>query len=313
MKNPPDGQRYPPATLLSCQIPWDDQEQFHEDLFRKQVRHLLRLGFDHLYIFGTAGEGYAIDSARYRQVVDVFYEETCGAVNPQVGIIALSSQIARERITYAFDRGFRFFQISLPCWGELHDCEVLRFFRDVCGEFPDAKFLHYNLGRAKRILNAEDYRILVKEIPNLVATKNTGVSIAETFALVKTTPELQHFFGESTYPYGCLIGNCSLLSSFGAVLPAQTHQLFQYGQSKQVELLFKHQTDYLEVFTAVLAPTGGARLMDGAYDKLLVRLSGLEFPMRLLSPYETFSEEIYDQCRLALQTQMAGKQWSQQL
>lgn len=41
-------------------------------------------------------------------------------------------------------------------------------------------------------------------------------------------------------------------------------------------------------------------LIDGAYDKLLVRLGGLPMPLRLLSPYEGFSEEVYQECRKIL-------------
>jgi len=35
----------------------------------------------------------------------------------------------------------------------------------------------------------------------------------------------------------------------------------------------------------------------GAYDKMLVRLSGADFPLRLLSPYEWFPEEVYQSCQ----------------
>ena len=53
--------RYPQAVLVSCEIPWDENENLMEDLFREEVRHTLKAGFNHLYIFGTAGEGHAVD------------------------------------------------------------------------------------------------------------------------------------------------------------------------------------------------------------------------------------------------------------
>ena len=70
--------RYPQTALASCEIPWDENENFMEDLFRKQVQITLQRGFNDLYIFGTAGEGYAIDTARFREIVQTFYEETRG-------------------------------------------------------------------------------------------------------------------------------------------------------------------------------------------------------------------------------------------
>ena len=35
----------------------------------------------------------------------------------------------------------------------------------------------------------------------------------------------------------------------------------------------------------------------GAYDKLIARLGGVDMPLRLLSPYEGFTEEQVDVCR----------------
>jgi len=47
----------------------------------------------------------------------------------------------------------------------------------------------------------------------------------------------------------------------------------------------------------ILAPMLRCELIDGAYDKMLVRLGGLEMPLRMLSPYESLSEEVFEECR----------------
>ncbi len=64
--------RYPRAILVSCEIPWDERENLIEDLFREEVRRFLEFGFRHVYIFGTAGEGYAVDTARFEQIAKIF-------------------------------------------------------------------------------------------------------------------------------------------------------------------------------------------------------------------------------------------------
>lgn len=149
--------RYHQAMLVSCEVPWDEEEKLLEDVFRREVRRTLSLGFTNLYIFGTAGEGYAVDTAAFRRVAQVFYEETRGeAIFPQVGVIGLSTATVRERLEIAHQIGFRMFQISLPCWGAVNDREMTRFFFDVCGAFPDSRFLHYNLLRTKRLMSARD-------------------------------------------------------------------------------------------------------------------------------------------------------------
>ena len=298
--------RYPQAILISCEVPWDEQENLIEDVFRQEVRHVLNAGFRHVYIFGTAGEGYAVDIARFRQIAAVFREETNrDGVHAQVGVIALSVAQFRERLAIAYDLGFREFQISLPSWGPLNDKELLKFFEDVCLPYPDAKFLHYNLPRAKRVLTGPEYRRIADAVPNLVATKNTGTTVYGTMDLLNHASDLQHFLGEAMFPTGCLHGECSLLSSFGPLFPKRTHELFEYGRTRQWDKLFPFQAEYLRVVEEVIAPLRRQSLIDGAYDKALVRLAGVPLPLRLLSPYESFSEEVFAECQGILREKYA--------
>ena len=298
--------RYPQAILVSCEAPWDENEQLIEDVFRREVRSVLQR-FNHLYVFGTAGEGYAVDTERFQQVVRIFYEETRGAdVHPMVGVIGLSTANIVERIAFAYATGFRVFQISMPAWGALNDTEVMTFFHDVCGAFPDAQFLHYNLPRTKRVLEGADYRRLIDAVPNLVATKNTGGGLDRAAALMTQAGELQHFFGETNFPHGCMYGECSLLSSFGPMSPHKTWALFEAGRKGQMVEMFKLQKEFHDMLYGVLGSVLSEGRIDGAYYKMLVRLGGLEeMPLRLLSPYQCFSEEQYQACKRILHEQFA--------
>jgi dihydrodipicolinate synthase/N-acetylneuraminate lyase len=297
--------RYPQTILASCEAPWDEREQLLEEVFRQEVRLMLANGFKHLYIFGTAGEGYAVDTARFRRIVDLFFEETRGDdAHPMVGVIGLSTAVILERLAYAYERGFRVFQISLPSWGALNDAEVMTFFTDVCGTFPDAQFLHYNLPRVKRVLEGADYRRLVDAIPNLVATKNTGGGQPRAAELLRCAPELQHFLGEENFAYGCMYGECSLLSSLGPMTPHKTWEYFEAGRTRQVEKLFALHKGFRDLTMDVLGPLIALGRIDGTYDKLIVRLGGLEaMPLRMLSPYQGLTEEQYAAAKQILHTQ----------
>jgi dihydrodipicolinate synthase/N-acetylneuraminate lyase len=242
-----------------------------------------------------------VDTARFRQVVDIFFEETRGpGIRSMVGVIGLSTANIVERLRYAYERGFRAFQISLPCWGALNDKELLTFFKDVCGTFPDGQFLHYNLPRTKRVLTAADYRRIADAVPNLVATKNCGTTVQTTAELMRTVPEIQHFFSETMFPVGCLYGTCSLLSSYGPLFPTRTQEFFEYGKHRQLDKVFPMLKEHLDVVTDIFGPTKGEERIDGAYDKMLVRLGGIDMPLRLLSPYDGFPESVFEQCRRIL-------------
>ncbi|MCH7802077.1 MAG: dihydrodipicolinate synthase family protein [Chloroflexi bacterium] len=299
--------RYPQAILVSCEIPWDEDFNLMEDVFRQEVRITLRRGFNHIYIFGTAGEGYAVDTPRFRRIVSIFYEETRGQdVHPMVGIIGLSTANIVERLGFAHDLGFRTFQISLPSWGVLSDAEMMTFFNDVCGTFPDSNFLHYNLPRSKRILGGEHYRRLIDAVPNLVATKTTAGGLEAAADLMKNSSELQHFFGERNFPHGCMYGECSLLASFAPMTPHKTVELFEAGRQRDLSRLFTLQREFHDLGVDVLGPVRDGEHIDGAYDKLLVRLGGLEeMPLRLLSPYQGFTEEQYQMCKTILHERYA--------
>lgn len=299
--------RYPQTVLVSCEAPWDDREQLIEATFRREVQMLLALGFRHLYIFGTAGEGYAVDTPRFRQLVELFRAETRGAeVSPMVGVIDLSTARTVERIGYAYEAGFRIFQIVLPSWGTLSDGELLTYFRDVCGSFPDASFLHYNLPRAGRVLGGADYRRIMDVAPNLVATKNTGGGSARAADLMTHAPELQHFFGEENFLYGCMYGECSLLASFGAMTAARTWEYFHAGRQRELARALELHHGFINLVRDVFGPALAEGRIDGAYDKMIVRMAGLdEMPLRLLSPYQGCAEETYAACRRVFQERYA--------
>jgi dihydrodipicolinate synthase/N-acetylneuraminate lyase len=161
--------------MATVVVPWTDEYKLDEGLFQYEVSTLIAAGYSHLYVFGTAGEGYAVDDSQYEQVAWVFSEEMRAAnAEPMIGVISLSLETMLRRIALARDAlGVHLFQISLPSWGALEDAEVRTFFDTVLGSFDDCQFLHYNLPRAKRLLTGSEYAAIAADHPNLVATKNS--------------------------------------------------------------------------------------------------------------------------------------------
>ena len=150
------------------------------------------------------------------------------------------------------------------------------------------------------MLNGADYERLVRLVPNLVATKNTSGDLARTADLMRKAPELQHFFGERNFALGCLFGECSLLSGYGTLRPQFTQDLYELGRTGKIEAALRMASEINEVGSEVLGWLDGPRV-DGAYDKLVVNLGGtVDMPLRLLSPYQGFSENELAQCRQIL-------------
>jgi dihydrodipicolinate synthase/N-acetylneuraminate lyase len=283
--------RYPQSILATCCVPWDENYHFAEAIFRRGVRTALA-GTPHLYVFGTAGEGYAVTERQFDQVVTAFADEMRrGGAEPMIGVISLSPGTIVERIQRCRDAGVRQFQISLPSWGALSERELFDFFDRICGRYPDCQFLHYNLPRTKRMVTGKEYGRLAELHPNLVATKNCGDSLSHLQSLLEDAPPLQHFLSEHGYVYASLFGECSILASFVMNWP-KLRALLEAGTRHDGATLASIHREINVVIKALFDAVPDGRI-DGAYDKLFEKMYDPEFPLRLLPPYVGSSEDEY--------------------
>ena len=67
--------RYEKCILATCPVPWDENYDFSEGIFRDQLRLISGNGTKHIYIFGTAGEGYAVTDSQFARITEVFSDE----------------------------------------------------------------------------------------------------------------------------------------------------------------------------------------------------------------------------------------------
>ena len=288
---------FDPDILATAVIPWTADWEFDEASFVREVRTIAAQLTRQIYIFGTAGEGYAVTDRQFLQIARTFHRVAgeC-AVAPMLGIISLSLPTVIERIAAGRDMGYREFQLSLPAWGALQDAEVDRFFAETCGRFPDCRFLHYNLARAGRVLAADDYTRLLKAHPNLVALKMSPRDPAVVGALMALGPRLRCYFTEFAYAMARRIGPCGLLASLSTVHPERAREFVAADDMQRGALLRE-----LETVAGALSGLGRQRFhIDGAFDKLLYRIHDPTFPLRLLPPYAGASEEDFAQFRAAL-------------
>jgi dihydrodipicolinate synthase/N-acetylneuraminate lyase len=287
--------RYPACILAACCIPWNPDGTLAEEILRREIRTLLANLTRDIYLFGTAGEGYAVTDRQFDQIVRLFREETNRPdVRGMVGVISLSLGTIIERIERAREIGIRYFQISLPGWGPLSDGELKTFFKETCGRFPDCAFLHYNLMRTRRLVTANEYAVLASEYPNLVAAKNSTDSMERIQALMTKAPQLQHFFTETGFGYASQLGECGFLISIASIHFAEAKRYFEAGLRRDCDTLLQTQRELLEM-TFDLAALGRAEAhMDGAYDKVFCKMRDSQFPLTLLPPYSGLSNETFD-------------------
>ena len=289
--------RYPRRNLAACMLPWTENFKLDVPAFEEHIQGATDGGYQSIYLMGTAGEGYALTDTLFQQVVKVFAGMTVrDGLDPQVGVISLSMQHIIERIRFCYELGIRMFQISLPSWGALDESEMMVFFKTVCGTFPDCRFLHYNLPRTKHIITGPQYRHIMEEVPNLVATKNSTSEYSRTANLMTHVPQLQHFFLEGNYAMGATLGECSLLCSYDVLFPRLSWKFFEAGIKQDLPELFRITKFFYDVGNALFAHCT-RDMIDGSFDKTFVRLRNPQFSNRLLPPYQGLSEEEFSVCR----------------
>jgi dihydrodipicolinate synthase/N-acetylneuraminate lyase len=287
-----------PQILATAVIPWNERLEFEEERFRRQVGIIARELTRDIYIFGTAGEGYAVTESQFDEICRSFWRAAQEhGVNPMVGLISLSLPTIIARIERARAMGFRLFQLSLPAWGALNDREVDRFFAETCGRFPDCQFHHYNLMRTKRLLTAADYRRLVAAHPNFIAVKNSTTDPAVIADLMTLTPRLRFYITEMGYAIARRTHDVGLLISLSTIHPGRAHR-FVAGDDAQRAA----DIEDLKLALAGLKLAGDRFHIDGAYDKLLYRVTDSTFPLRLLPPYESATEEDFEKFKAAIPT-----------
>jgi dihydrodipicolinate synthase/N-acetylneuraminate lyase len=295
------------VTLAAVCIPWDERGDVVEPTFREQIRLHLGAGVKDLYVFGTAGEGYALTESLFDGIVHLFLDEMANDPDsrPMVGLINLSMRTTLERIERCMDLGLRTFQFALPGWGALNDNELSTFFREVVGRFPQAHFLHYNLQRASRVLGPAEYARLSAQYENFVGAKNGTSNIVMLHDLLTQAPALRQFYTELGYPQGCLAGEPGYLMSLTTMNPWLGVRFFEAGVRGEYDTLFGIQAESLELFE-LLVGSGGAEVgsvefpaanphMDGAFEKVLAKVLDPAFPLRLLPPYQAASEGMYEE------------------
>ena len=282
---PPDS---PAAILATAVVPWTERYEFDEGMFRRQVQTIARALTRHIYVFGTAGEGYAVSEKQFDQITKAFWSsaQECG-VSPMVGVISLSLSTIIDRIERCRALGFRMFQLSLPSWGPLNDRELDVFFAETCGRFPDCEFHHYNLLRTKRLLTSVEYRRLAAAHSNFVAVKASTPDPAVVADLLTVSPRLRFFFTELGYAIARRTHDVGLLISLASVNPVRAKAFVAGDDARRAADV----ADFAAMGATLKELSANRYHIDGAFDKMLFRISDPQFPLRLLPPYAGATEE----------------------
>ncbi|HBP39199.1 MAG TPA: hypothetical protein DD640_10780 [Clostridiales bacterium] len=293
--------RYPNVILATACIPWTANLDFDVASFCTEVQSLIDRGVRYIYLFGTAGEGYAVSDRQFGEITSAFAREMSKPdLYPMVGLISLSMSTMTERLQFAYALGIRDFMFALPSWGMLQDDELSCFLHQLCDPYPDCRFVHYNLMRSKRLLSIGEYERYAGELPNLAAVKFSTGDPAIIKGLAESACPLRFFLTEQGFAEGSLQGDFGLLLSVASSRMSQAHRYHQAGLQRDAGTLKTMQQELGRMVQELIHCVGNR--IDGGYDKIFCKIMNRDFPLRLLPPYQGATDQAFEQyCRFLSQ------------
>ncbi len=162
-------------------VAWSEDDQFDEAVYRSDVEKCCGLGIPGIYSGGTTGEFYATEFDEFTAITKATIE-TCRkhATPVMIGVSSTYTGGAIKRAEFAASAGAQAIQVALPFWMEVHDTEVVKFFKDVARAAPGLSLSIYETTRAKRVLTLDEHRKIKEAIPNYLMVKANADTIGTT-------------------------------------------------------------------------------------------------------------------------------------
>jgi len=85
--------------ILELPFFYDNFEELAEDVFRRAIRLCVDAGFRRVYVFGTAGEGYAVTERQFDEICGLFREEMSGPETDRIPAIVKRLRASGVRVS----------------------------------------------------------------------------------------------------------------------------------------------------------------------------------------------------------------------
>jgi len=231
---------------------WGADFRFDEKSYVKNIERMLAAKVHGIYTTGSTGEFYAMEIDEFKRMVDI-QAELCGRAGMplQIGCCTDATAKTLKLVEYAAGkRQVGAVQVAIPYWMELTDRELLKFFKDIYSACSGIPMVHYNIPRAKRFLNGNDYLKLLEVAPSLIGVKYcyAGSNFGALQEATRLTPSLSYFVGENVLASAMLIGARGSYSSMIATNPRYMLKLYAAAKTGRWEQAIKMQRRLSQFF-----------------------------------------------------------------
>ncbi|MGB6179192.1 N-acetylneuraminate lyase [Carnobacterium sp.] len=155
-------------------VAYDENGEIYEKGLREIVRYNIDQNkVDGIYVGGSTGENFMLDTSEKKRIFEIAYEETKGAVDliAQVGSVNLKE--AKELAKFVTELGYKTISAVTPFYYKFDFEEIKNYYNSIL-ENIDTKMILYSIPALTGVSISEDQFAELFENPKIVGIKFTA-------------------------------------------------------------------------------------------------------------------------------------------
>lgn len=228
---------------------FDREENLDEAGTRALIRHLLRFDIGGLYLTGSTGEAFLMDSAERMRQVEIVMEEVGDRVPVVVHVGAMSTRASIELAKHAQAHGAAGISSVPPFYFKYNEDQIFEYYRDLAGA-TDLPMIVYNIPLAGMM--TVDQIVRLSEIENVRGVKYTGTALYEVAQIrERCKPGFLIYGGcDELGSSNIALGVDGIIGSFYNVIPDLFLKIWKAVESSDIPTAAALQTKAVHVIMA---------------------------------------------------------------
>lgn len=226
--------------------PFDANEELNETALHALVQRLIGDGVHGVFVLGSQGEYYALNSAEKRRAMETAVEATARRIPVFAGTGANTTREAIYLTKLAEDIGVDAVSVLTPSFITPSQDELYQHYCDIAGSTRLPVLLYNNPGRTGVNVSASLVARLA-HIDNIVGIKDSGGDLSVTASYIAATPVgFRVFAGRDTLVFATILsGGAGAVAASGNVAARLLVRLYTACKAGDIEAARSAQNELM--------------------------------------------------------------------
>lgn len=228
---------------------FDKDENLDEQGTRAFIRHLMSFDIGGLYLTGSTGETFLMNSEERKRQVEIVMDEVGGRLPVVVHVGAMSTRASIDLAKHAESVGAAGVSSVPPFYFKFSEDQIFGYYRDIAGA-TSLPMIVYNIPLAG-MMTVDMIRRL-SELEHVQGVKYTGTALYEVTQIKDSCKEGFQIYGgcDELGSSNVALGVDGIIGSFYNCIPDLYIKIWQTVKKGDVEAAAKLQRKALHVITA---------------------------------------------------------------